>query len=139
MTPVGVTALNLPRGASWTGGRETQVTYLAEATSCNFPTSSHPEPEGAPASLGLARMAEQVAGDVSSQVKDEDTMHPVVDEESGSEHPYWSDMEIPEHRRREIKSKTTRKMRRAVRKAHRGLGHPNWEVFVKMLRLGQAH
>ena len=88
--------------------------------------------------MGPARIAEQVAGAVSSQVRDEDTMHPAVDEGSGSEHPYWSDMEIPGHCRREIESKTTRKMRRAVRKAHRGLGHPSREVFVKMLRLGQA-
>ena len=66
-------------------------------------------------------------------------MHAVVDEESGSEHPYWSDMEIPQHCRREIKSKTTCKMRRAVRKAHRGLGHPSRDVFDNVLRLGQAH
>ena len=65
-------------------------------------------------------------------------MHPVVDEESGSERPYWSGMEIPEHCRRDIKSKTTRNMRRAVRKEHRGLGHPSRDVFINMLRLGQA-
>ena len=138
MTPMGVAVLQLPSGVSWTGARETSVTFINEAKHCNFPTSNHPEPEGVPTALGPARIAEQVAGAVSSQVRDEDTMHPAIDEGSGSEHPYWSDMEIPEHCRREIKSKTTRKMRRAVRKAHRGLGHPSREVFVKMLRLGQA-
>ena len=30
-------------------------------------------------------------------------------------------------------------MRRAVRKAHRVVGHPSRKVFVNMLRLGQAH
>ena len=47
-------------------------------------------------------------------------------------------MEIPEHCCRDIKSKTTREMRRALRKAYRGLGHPSREAFAKMRRLGQA-
>ena len=89
--------------------------------------SATPDPYG---SNSPTRIAEQVARVVSSRVKDEDTMHPVVDEESGSEHPSWSGMEIPEPFRREITSKTTRKMRRAVRKAHRGLPHLSRQVFV---------
>ena len=120
MTPMVVAVLQLASGVSWTGARETNVTFIHEAKHCSFPASSQPQPEGAPTALEPANIAEQVAGVVSSQVRDEDTMHPEVDEGSGNEHPYWSDMEIPEHRRREIKSKITREMKRAVRKAHRG-------------------
>ena len=62
--------------------------------------------------MGPARIAEQVARVVSSTVTDEDTMHPVVDEESHSEHPSW---EVPEHCRRETNLRTARKRRRALR------------------------
>ena len=55
------------------------------------------------------------------------------------EHLNWSDQEIPEECRRDLISKTTRNQRKAVRKAHRGLGLPGREVFVKMLRLAGAH
>lgn len=55
------------------------------------------------------------------------------------EHPNWSDQQIPEDCRRYLTSATTRKQRKAVRKAHRGLGHPSREAFVKMIRLAGAH
>ena len=47
-------------------------------------------------------IAEQDAGAVASMVTDQDTMHPVVDGEKGSEHPYGSDMEIPDNCRKDI-------------------------------------
>lgn len=65
-------------------------------------------------------------------------MHPIIDEDSGREHPYWGGMEIPERYRQEMKGNSTRKVRRAVRKAHRGLGRPRWNVLIKLLCLGLA-
>ena len=47
-------------------------------------------------------------------------------------------MVIPEMYRREVKGKTTRKVRRTVRKVQRGFGHPSKEVFLMMLRLANA-
>ena len=65
--------------------------------------------------------------------------HPSIDEESMDEHPNWSDQEIPEDCGRNLISNTTRKQRKAVRRAHRGLGHPSRESFVNMVRLAGAH
>ena len=47
-------------------------------------------------------------------------------------------MEIPERYRLEMKGNTMREVRRVVRKAHRGPGHPSRDAFIKMLRLGLA-
>ena len=106
----------------------------------SFPTSVHPEPSGKPAVWGPSAESDHVPQNHAASGVEENAMtHPSIDEESMDEHPNWSDQEIPEDCRRNLISKTTRKQRKAVRKAHRGLGHPSREVFVKMLRLAGAH
>ncbi len=58
----------------------------------------------------------------------------VEEDDSGN----WSVTELPEVIRDELMRKTSAKVRREVRKAHRGLGHPNRTVPLRMLRLGGA-
>ena len=100
--------------------------------------TERPEPHGMPAALGPSANSDGERGVASPGVAEESTMHPIIDEESGDEHPYWSGMEIPETYRREINGNTTPQVRRAVRKVHRGVGHPSKEVFLNMLRLANA-
>ena len=50
----------------------------------------------------------------------------------------WSSNELPEMLREELYQKTPKETRRAIRKAHCGLGHPSRSTFVRMLRLGGA-
>ena len=50
----------------------------------------------------------------------------------------WSENEIPEGERREILDEVPGKIRRQVRKTHRGFGHPGRETMLRMMRLGGA-
>ena len=129
------------------GVREAAVTRSASRSSSqvvhhnvSFPTAVHPTPSGEPAVLGPSAATDRTSQNPDAPGVEEATMtHPSIDEESMDEHPNWSDQEIPEDCRRNLMSKTTRKQRKGVRKAHRGLGHPSRPVFVKMLRLAGAH
>eukprot|EP00959_Pyramimonas_sp_CCMP1952_P424587 8893116-Pyramimonas_sp.AAC.1 len=61
--------------------------------------------------------------------------HPAEEEEVAAS---WSEMELPEVVRQDIMTNIPRSTRRAVRKAHRGLGRPSRPTFIKMMRLGGA-
>jgi hypothetical protein len=50
----------------------------------------------------------------------------------------WSANELPEKVREEVYAKIPRAVRRGVRKAHVGLGHPSRGTFLRMMRLGGA-
>ena len=50
----------------------------------------------------------------------------------------WSENEIPEAVREEILEKVPARVRRQVRRTHRGLGHPGRETMLRMMRLGGA-
>ncbi len=72
-------------------------------------------------------------------------MHPEIDEEQNEtdgeeavEIQNWSDMELPSEKREDILTKVPQQVRRAVRKSHRGLGHPSKQVFLKMLKVGNV-
>ena len=50
----------------------------------------------------------------------------------------WSSHELPERARAELYGRIPRETRQAARKAHRGLGNPSKDAFLRMLRLGGA-
>ena len=50
----------------------------------------------------------------------------------------WSDAEIPEKDRDDSLRTVSKEIRRAVRRAHYGLGHPARQTLVRMLKLGGA-
>ncbi len=91
-----------------------------------FPTENLPEPLGEPIAFGQGLAEEQM-------------MHPAVDEEREDDRKLnWSENEIPEDKRDGILTRVSKEIRRSVRRAHRGLGHPSRRTFTKMLRLGRA-
>ncbi|MFM7984158.1 MAG: hypothetical protein ACKPKO_33015, partial [Candidatus Fonsibacter sp.] len=50
----------------------------------------------------------------------------------------WSAHELPEKDREDVYQRIPKQIRRAVRKAHCGLGHPSRGSFLRMMRLGGA-
>ena len=68
-------------------------------------------------------------------VPEEEMIHP-EEEEPVDPQATWSEQEVPTDVRQDIMSKVPKETRQAVRKAHRGLGHPSRETFIRMLRLG---
>ena len=70
-------------------------------------------------------------------VEEETAMHPDVDEER-EDIENWSEEELPESTRAEVLRKVPQEIRRSVRRAHRGLGHPTRKAFLKMLRLANS-
>ena len=67
-------------------------------------------------------------------VQEETMMHPDVDEER-EDFENWSEQELPEATRADVVRRVPKEIRRSVRRAHRGLGHPTRQAFLKMLRL----
>ena len=50
----------------------------------------------------------------------------------------WSANELPTDVREDVMQKIPQEIRRSVRKAHVGLGHPSQKTFMRMLELGGA-
>jgi hypothetical protein len=50
----------------------------------------------------------------------------------------WSDQEIPENLRGQILDRIPALVRKEVRKTHSGLGHPERQTFLRILKLGGA-
>ena len=50
----------------------------------------------------------------------------------------WLEEELPRDKRADLLTKAPKEVRRSVRRAHRGLGHPSRKTFLKTLRLGSA-
>ena len=93
----------------------------------NFPVEEDlPAPAGEPRSYGPA------------SVREEEMMHPDRDEERNNDLENWSEEEINKDKREEIRTSVPQKVRQAVRRMHRGLGHPSRTTFLKMLKLGGA-
>ena len=65
-------------------------------------------------------------------------MHPEEEQEPQDEEANWSEQAIPAKHRQDILAKVPRAVRRAVRQAHKGLGHPSQATFRRMLKLGGA-
>jgi hypothetical protein len=64
----------------------------------------------------------------------EESMYTPEEEPEGN----WSELEIPEHFRQETLEKVDKETRKMVRKAHRGLGHPERSTLLRMMKLGGA-
>jgi hypothetical protein len=50
----------------------------------------------------------------------------------------WSDQELPQHLREDVLNTVPAHVRREVRKAHNGLGHPHKTTFLRMMKLANA-
>ena len=87
-----------------------------------FPVDADmPTAETQPGSFGPA---------VEQTIPEKAAMHPALDEEQEQ----WSDQELPEGLREDILMRVPRAVRRSVRRAHRGLGHPSRVAFMHMMR-----
>lgn len=102
--------------------------YLEKHMLMNCPTDAGmPQPVGEPISFGP-----------DGHVPEEEMMHPDVDEDLNDEQENWSEAEIPKDKRETITRNFPQAVRQAVRRMHRGLGHPSWSTFLKMMKLGGA-
>jgi hypothetical protein len=82
---------------------------------------------------------EQVDPDEDGAVAPEEAyLNPDELEASREDVGNWSDQEIPDKYRKEVLAEVPAHIRREVRKAHNGLGHPAKTTFLRMMKLGNA-
>jgi hypothetical protein len=74
------------------------------------------------------------------EFKEEDMMNGVdqQEHEEGCRVDNWSDQEIPENLRKKALEDIPTEVRKEVRKMHSGLGHPERQTFLRILKLGGA-